>query len=85
MSETSKTPSEFDQQQILQRAYNKENATVAVDGFIVGKVGRKVVRSDITSSSEDYSFYDSTTLLYTIRITYTDSSKSTLSQVERTV
>lgn len=85
MSETSKTPSEYDQQQIIQRAYNKENATVAVDGFIVGKVGRKVVRSDISSTIEDYSFYDSTTLLYTIRITYTDSTKTTLNQVERTV
>ncbi len=83
MSETTKSPSEYSEQQIMQRSFNKEGHTLGVDGFIVGKLGRKIIRSDVTSSSEDFAFYDSTTLLYTIRITYTDSSKSTLSQVER--
>lgn len=83
MSDTSKRMSDRDYQQTLKMSYNDINATLGVDGFIVGQVGRKITRTDHSPTEEDYSFYDSATLLYTLRITYTDSSRGTLVQVER--
>lgn len=83
MSDTSKRMSDRDYQQTLKLSYNDVNSTLGVDGFIVGQVGRKITRSDFSATEEDYSFYDSTVLLYTLRITYTDSSRAFLAQVER--
>lgn len=83
MSDTSKRMSDRDYQQTLKMSYNDINATLGVDGFIVGQVGRKITRSDHSATEEDYSFYDSATLLYTLRITYTDASRAILLQVER--
>lgn len=84
MSETTKTPSEYDQQQIFQRAYNKEGGSLTTDGFVVGKVGRRIVRSVISGTVDDYSYYDSTTLLYTLRITYNNTDHDEVNEVERT-
>lgn len=83
MSLTTKPPTKLDYEQAIQGSFNDMNSTLSVDGFIVGKVGHKIVRSEPSSSSEDYSFYDNATLLYTIRITYTDALKQTLLSVER--
>lgn len=83
MSETSKRLSEKDYQQALQGSYNDVDKTLSVNGFIVGKVGHRITRSDYLTVGDDYSFYDGSTLLYTIRVIYTTPSKSTLSSVER--
>ena len=83
---TSKPFSDFDASQIQRKAFNDSNATLGVDGFIVGQVGRSIVRSDIDSITEDYSFYEDSgaTLLYTIRIVYTDNTQAKLASVTRT-
>ena len=83
MSETSKKLSEKDYAQTLQGSYNDVDKTLSVNGFIVGKVGHRITRTDYLTIGDDYSFYDGTTLLYTIRVTYTTSSKSILAAVER--
>lgn len=83
MAETSKRLSEKDYSQTLQGAYNEVDKTLSVNGFIVGKVGHKVVRTDYLTTGDDFNFYDGTTLLYTIRVNYTTSAKSTLDYVER--
>lgn len=84
MSGTTKPFSEFDATQCTKKSYNDVNATLGVDGFIVGQVGRQITRSDINSTTEDYSFYDNATLLYTIRIVYTDNTQAKLASVTRT-
>lgn len=83
MSETSKRLSEKDYQQALQGSYNDVDKTLSVNGFIVGKVGHRIERTDYLTTGDDYSFYDGATLLYTIRVIYTTSSKAILSSVER--
>lgn len=83
MSLTTKPPTKLDYEQAIQGSFNDMNSTLSVDGFIVGKIGHRIVRSEPSASAEDYSFYDNATLLYTIRITYTDALKQTLLSVER--
>lgn len=84
MANTTKRATDFDHQQTLTNSYNEINATLGVDGFIVGKVGRKITRTAVSGVIEDWSFYDSSSLLYTIRITYDNSSHDNVDQIERT-
>lgn len=84
MSETTKRLSEYDQTQIMQKIYNPDG-TIAVGSFLAGKVGHKVERDPISATIDDYSFYDGSTLLYTIRITYNNSNHDEINSAERTV
>lgn len=87
MADTTKRLSERDYAQALQSSYNQMNATLSVDGFIVGKIGHKVTLAISTTSAVDdtetYSFFDSTTLLYQIKIIYTDGTRNLLLSAER--
>jgi hypothetical protein len=83
MAITNKKLSDRDAAQTNQLSFNDVNATMGVDGFIVGLKGRKITRTD-GGTFEEYSFYEGATLLYTIKITYTDITKSNLLEVERT-
>lgn len=84
MAYTTKRLSERDANQTLQASYNDVNDTLGVDGFITGKVGRRIVKENTSATVETYSFYeDRTTLLYQYQITYTDNTKSDLAEVER--
>lgn len=85
MSNTSKPLSERDFQQTLRHSYNDINGTIGVDGFVVGKVGRKIVRSVISSTTDDFEFYEGASLLYTLRVIYTNSAHDDFVSVERTV
>lgn len=82
MSLTTKPFSEFDAAQIQQKTYNP-NGTVGVDGWVVGMVGRKITLTAFSSTQDDFEFFEGSTSLYKIRVTYTDSTHGTLSSVER--
>lgn len=84
MSDTTKPLSERDANQVLQHVHNNVNSTLGVDGFIVGKVGRKITRTAVSGTIEDYEFFEGTTSLYKIRVTYDNSSHDNVDQVERT-
>lgn len=88
MSDTSKIMSGRDAEQTLRSSYNNVNATLGVDGFIVGKVGRKVVvaitTTTIASDTEVYTFSESGTQLYVITLVYTDGTRNQLISAERT-
>lgn len=84
MAQTQKPLSNRDGSQTLQASYNDVNDTLGVDGFVVGKVGRKIVRSTPSATTEQYDFSEDSVLLYTILITYTDATLETLVSVERT-
>lgn len=86
---TDKKASIKDYEQTLRSSYNDANATLGVDGFVVGKVGRRITRAvattNVTDDTEIYNFYDNQTdLLYTLQIIYTDGSRSDILEVERT-
>lgn len=88
MAESTKRLSEYDGQQVLQKSFNTEGSTLGVDGFVVGKVGRKIDRSvtttTITDDTEVYSFSEDGNLLYVLTIIYTDGTRESLLSVERT-
>lgn len=87
MSITQKPLSHLDYEQTLQSAYNDENATLSVDGFLTGKVGRKVELTISTTSvlndTETYDFSENGNPLYSIQIIYTDGSRALMVSAER--
>lgn len=82
MSLTTKPFSDFDATQVMQKSYN-ENATLGVDGWVVGLVGRKITLTAHSATQDDFEFLEGSTSLYIIRVTYTDSTHATLASVER--
>lgn len=82
---TTKSFTEYDQSQIFQKAYNKEEGTIAVGSFVAGKLGHKITRTVVSATVDDFSYYDGAVLLYTLRVTYNNSSHDEVNQVERTV
>jgi hypothetical protein len=89
MSITQKPLSHLDYEQTLQSSYNDVNATLSVDGFLTGKIGRKVVlaiqTTTLPNDTEVYSFSEDSgaTLLYTLRIIYTDGTRAQMVSAER--
>ena len=90
---TQKPLSHLDYEQTLQSSYNDVNATLGVDGFLTGKVGRKIEltisTTTIANDTEVYNFSEKNASnvyvpLYTLTIVYTDGSRAQLSSVERT-
>lgn len=87
MAITRKPPSDLDYSQTLQGAFNDVDATVSTNGFLVGKVGRKIVMTISTTSvandTETYAFSEDAIALYSLRLIYTDSGRATLVSAER--
>lgn len=88
MAESSKPMSDRDAAQATQFAFNDVDKSVTTNGFLVGKVGHKIVQSITTTTVANdtliFSYYDNATLLYTYTIIYTDASYSTMISAERT-
>lgn len=89
MAETVKRLSEYDANQIFQKSYNKEGGTLAVDGFLVGKAGRKVdvalSQTTILNDTETFTFSEDAIDLFTLVLIYTDGTREQLLSAERTV
>jgi len=87
MSITQKPLSHLDYEQTMQSSYNDVNATLSVDGFLTGKIGRKVElaisTTTIANDTETYSFSESGTALYSLRIIYTDGTRAQMISAER--
>lgn len=85
---TTKRPSALDGNQVLQHSYNDLDGTVAVNGFVAGKVGHKIevaiATTTLANDTEVYTFSDSGTQLYVITVIYTDGARDLLLSVERT-
>lgn len=88
MSKTTKLLSDRDHGQVLQAAAVIEDDTIMVNGFLVGKVGRKVVQTiSTTSISGDtavYTFSENGLSLYSLTLIFTDATQNTLISAERT-
>jgi hypothetical protein len=87
MSITQKPLSHLDYEQTMQSSYNDVNATLSVDGFLTGKIGRKVElaisTTTIVDDTETYSFSENGTALYALKIIYTDGSRALMISAER--
>lgn len=88
MAITQKQPSELDYSQTLQNAFNDVNSTITTDGFLVGKVGRKIdltiATTTVASDTEVYAFSENSIALYTLTIIYTDGTRQTMKSAART-
>lgn len=88
MGTINKTHSKLNEGNVLRAAYNDTDATISVNGFLVSKVGAKVVQTITTTTIANdttvMSFYDNGTLLYALTIIFTDGSRNTLISAERT-
>lgn len=82
---TTKPMTEYDETMLFQKAYNPTEGTIAVGSFVAGKLGHKVIRTIISGTVDDFTYYDGSTILHVIRVTYDDSSHTNVNQVERTV
>jgi len=80
---TSKLKSNLDSGSVLQFAFNENERSISVGSFITAKIGHKIEQVAVNSTTDDFHYYDSSTLVLTLRIIYTDSTKETLSSVER--
>lgn len=83
MADTTKKQSERDYQQTLKLSFNDSDASLTTSSFITAKLGHKITRSVISSTVDNYSYYDGTTLLYTIKVTYNNSAHDEVNEVER--
>lgn len=88
MAETKKKFSERDANQTLQHSYNGVDGSLTINGFLVGKVGRKVnlsvTTTTITDDTEEFSFSEDGILLYTLKIVYVDGARQQMISAERT-
>lgn len=88
MAETTKVRSEYDANQITQKIFNSEGGTLAVDGFLVGKVGRRVdlalTTTTLSNDTEVFTFSEEGTTLFELTLIYTDGTRAQLLSAERT-
>lgn len=88
MAETTKVRSEYDANQITQKIFNPEGGTLAVDGFLVGKVGRRVdlvlTTTTLSNDTEVFTFSEEGTTLFELTLIYTDGTRAQLLSAERT-
>ncbi len=87
MSETTKTSTTRDYQQTLKKSYNDVDSTLSVNGFLVGKVGRKIAQvistTTVDNDTATFTFSEDGTTLYVYKIIYTTSAQTVLLSAER--
>jgi hypothetical protein len=87
MARTSKGYSNKDSNQVLKASSIDEDGTLSVNGFLAGLVGRKVALALSTTTTlndtETYTFSESGTTLYQIKIIYTTGSRDLMLSAER--
>lgn len=89
MANTTKPLSERDANQTLKHAYNDVDGSLTTNGFLVGKVGRKIIQTITTTNVPNdtviLNFYEDSDLLYQYKLIYTDNTQTTLISAERTL
>lgn len=87
MANTVKRPSDLDGNQTLKNAFNDVDSTITTNGFLVGKVGRKIElaisTTTLSNDTETYSFIEDGVTLYQLEVIYTSGSRETLLSAER--
>ncbi len=86
-NQTLKPFSDRDYPQTLKLSYNDVDASLSTAGFLVGKVGRKIVPTTSTTTVANdtvtYAYSENTIALYSIKCIYTDGTRTDLISAER--
>lgn len=76
------------EENVLRAVHNEFNNTLAVDGFLVGLVGRRVDQAFSTTTlandTATFTFSENGITLYVIRVVYTDGTRNDILHAERT-
>jgi len=83
MAKTTKEMSKLDFEQTLKAGFADEISSAMTTGYVQGKVGHKIVANYFSPTQVIYEYYDSSTLVMSIRVTYTDASQATFLSAER--
>lgn len=87
MGVTSKKLSDRDANQTLQAASIQEDDTLMVNGFLVGKVGRRVDVSisttTVSNDTQTFAFSENGTALYALQLIFTDATQQSLLSATR--
>jgi hypothetical protein len=84
---TTKPTSDLSGDNVLRGSFNSEDNSISVNGFLVGKIGRKVEQTisttTVANDTETFVFSESGTILYSIRVIYTNGTRDILLSAER--
>jgi hypothetical protein len=87
MSNTTKSISKQDAENVLRSSFNDVENSLTVNGFLVGKVGRKVElivsTTNVSDDTETYTFKEGSVSLYALRVIYTTGVRDQLLSAER--
>ena len=81
---TTKLMTQRDSDQATRTSYNDVNATLGVDGFLIGLVGRQVAvatsTTTVSGDTQTFTFSENfgTNTLYALQLVYTDGSQTVL-------
>ena len=84
MAVTTKTLSQLDENQVQRSIYNDTSGAIAVEGWVTGKIGRKITITAFSATVDDVEFLEGATSLMVLRITYNNSAHDNTVSVERT-
>ena len=87
MAKTTKTMSTSDYQQVLKRAYNEDSGGLCTEGWITGKIGRRISYGLLTTSVADdtvvNTYIEDGVTLMVLHSVYTDATHATILYVTR--
>jgi hypothetical protein len=84
---SNKTPSNLSGDNVLRDVHNSDDNSIITSSFVVGKVGRKIESAisatSVPDDTQTVTYSEDGTVLYVLRIIYTDGTRSEFSSVER--
>jgi hypothetical protein len=88
MPNITKPMSNRDGPQVLKAAYNEVDSSLTMSGFLTSQIGNKITSTVSTTSiandTETFNYYEnSSTLLYAVKLIYTDGTREQLLSAER--
>jgi hypothetical protein len=85
---SSKKASNLSSENIMRSAHVDETATLSINGYVSGKIGRKIAlalaTTNVADDTEVYTYSEDGTQIMVLTIIYSDATRSTMLSVERT-
>jgi len=85
---TTKKLGTSDADQVLKRAYNPDDASLTINGWIAGQVGNSITQTitttNVANDTAIFSFKENGTQIYQLTIVYTDATQGTMISATRT-
>lgn len=87
MSNTRKPLSKQDYENIMRQTFNEGDASLTTNGFLVGAIGRKVeiaiTTTTIANDTQTVTYSENGNTLYSLKIIYTDGTRTLMLSAER--